>query len=114
MSEPNKVEETSALHRWIVIALAVVILGASMYGFGDKFVQFIKVARGERDGMFALTPIINYLMASFGFLCLLGWAAANGMFHDIELPKYTMLENDERLEAAAQYGHRLPHEDAAK
>jgi hypothetical protein len=114
MNVPVKTEETSALHRSVVIALAVVILGASMYGFGDKFVQFIKVARGEQDGMFALTPIINYLMASFGFLCLLGWAAANGMFHDIELPKRTMLENDEQLEAGAQYGRRLSQEDATR
>jgi len=26
------------------------------------------------------------------------WAAANGMFHDIERPKYTMLDNERRLD----------------
>jgi hypothetical protein len=62
-------------------------------------VQFVLVARGEPEGVFALTPIINYLLASFGFLCLLGWAASNGMFTDIELPKRTMLENELRLDA---------------
>jgi hypothetical protein len=101
----------SSLHRWIVLILAVVILGASMYGFGDKFVQFVKVARGEPDGMFALTPIVNYLLASFGFLCLLGWAAGNGMFHDIERPKRTMLEIEQRLDAATLDEGRPLHEE---
>ena len=42
---------------------------------------------------------MNYLLASFGFLLLFVWAAANGMFHDIEGPKYTMLVNEDRLDA---------------
>jgi hypothetical protein len=33
---------------------------------------------------------------------MLGWATYNGMFHDIERPKITMLENEERLDAAQQ------------
>jgi nitrogen fixation-related uncharacterized protein len=44
------------------------------------------------------------LLASFGFLLLFGWAAANGMFHDIEGPKYTMLVNENLLDAPL---HRL-------
>ena len=91
---------TSRLQNWVVLPLAVVILTFSLFGFADKFVQFVKVARGESDGVFALTPVLNYLLASFGFLFLLGWVAATGMFHDIEGPKRTMLENEQRLDAA--------------
>jgi hypothetical protein len=40
---------------------------------------------------------VNYLLASIGFLCMLIWAAANGMFRDIEQPKYRMLEVEEQL-----------------
>ena len=50
------------------------------------------------EGAFAISPIVNYLLASFGFLLLFGWAALGGMFHDIEQPKYTMLENEARLD----------------
>jgi hypothetical protein len=46
-----------------------------------------------------VTPVINYLLASLGFLLLFGWAAANGMFHDIEQPKRTMLEIEQQLDA---------------
>jgi hypothetical protein len=106
----NPNAETRA-HRGVVLALAVLILAFSMYGFGDKFVQFILVARGDPDGVFALTPIINYLLASFGFLCLLGWAAARGMFRDIEQPKRTMLENEARLDAAESQTHRLNQQE---
>lgn len=102
MPAQTKTYPTSRTHRWIVGVLAVIILTFSFYGFGDKFVQFVLVARGEPEGVFALTPIINYLLASFGFLCLLGWGAANGMFTDIELPKRTMLENEQQLDAAEQ------------
>jgi len=94
----SKVDDRSPAHRWTVMVLGIVILAFSLLGFGDKFVQFVQVARGEPDGVFALTPIINYLLASFGFLCLIGWAATNGMFHDIERPKLTMLENEQQLD----------------
>ncbi|REK10311.1 MAG: cbb3-type cytochrome oxidase assembly protein CcoS [Planctomycetota bacterium] len=45
--------------------------------------------------------MLNYLLASLGFLFLFGWAVMSGMFHDIERPKYTMLENEARLDHSA-------------
>jgi hypothetical protein len=107
----NTRNRPSRAHRWTVTVLAIIILTFSMYGFGDKFVQFVLVARGEPDGVFALTPIINYLLASFGFLCLIGWAAANGMFHDIERPKYVMLENEQRLDSPHQLDGGTTHRE---
>jgi hypothetical protein len=83
----------------VTMLLAAAILLPSLWGFGTKFYEFVLLARGDVDGVFAVTPVINYLLASLGFLCLLGWAAANGMFHDIEQPKRTMLETEERLDA---------------
>lgn len=91
--------------RWqlyVTIGSAVLILIPSMYGFGAKFVELIAVYRGDPEGAFAVTPIVNYLLASCGFLLLLGWAAANGMFRNIEAPKQQMLENEARLEAASR------------
>ena len=78
--------------------LAVMILIPSLWGFGSKFVEFVQLYRGQADGAFAVMPILNYLLASFGFLLLLFWAMLNGMFRDIERPKHTLLENEKRLD----------------
>lgn len=82
----------------ITLILAILILIPSLWGFGSKFVEFLATYRGEVDGAFAITPIVNYLLAGMGFLLLFAWGVLNGMFHNIEKPKYTMLENEERLD----------------
>jgi hypothetical protein len=99
--------------RWsrrATLLLAVLILIPSLWGFGSKFREFLLLVRGEADGTFALTPVVNYLLASLGFLCLFGWAALHGMFHDIERPKRAMLETEARLDAesARQRSERNP------
>jgi hypothetical protein len=78
----------------LTLLFAVIILTPSLIGFGMKFFEFIHTFRGQSDGAFAITPMVNYLLASLGFLCLLVWSTINGMFHDIERPKQTMLEQD--------------------
>jgi hypothetical protein len=80
------------------IVFAVVILIPSFLGFANKFREFIQIYRGEVDGVFAITPIVNYLLASLGFFFLLCWAICQGMFRDIEQPKYTMLDNERKLD----------------
>jgi len=89
----------SRLRYGVVILMAVLILVPSMFGFGAKFLEFIRLVRGDADGIFAITPVVNYLLASLGFFCLFIWAALGGMFHDIERPKRTMLQNEDRLNA---------------
>lgn len=83
----------------VTLALAVLILVPSMLGFAAKFVEFARTFRGAPEGVFAITPIVNYLLASLGFLCLLIWATLGGMFHDIEQPKHAMLETERKLDA---------------
>jgi hypothetical protein len=80
--------------------LALLILIPSMLGFADKFYQLVILCRGEADGAFAITPVVNYLLASLGFFFLLCWAAMNGMFKDIEEPKQQMLETEALLDAS--------------
>ncbi|REJ64840.1 MAG: cbb3-type cytochrome oxidase assembly protein CcoS [Planctomycetota bacterium] len=87
--------------RWrstITLLLAVLILVPSCAGFVQKLFKFFVVTQGETASAFAVAPLVNYLLASFGFLLLLFWAATNGMFHDIEEPKHTMLENERLLD----------------
>ncbi len=83
----------------ITILFAVPILLISMLGFGTKLIEFVHTFRGEQDGVFAITPIVNYALATLGFLCMLVWATMNGMFHDIERPKVAMLENEKVLDS---------------
>jgi hypothetical protein len=82
------------------IVFALVILIPSFLGFANKFREFILIFRGDVDGVFAITPIVNYLLASLGFFFLFCWAIGHGMFRDIERPKYNMLENERKLDLA--------------
>lgn len=93
----------------VVSIMAVVILGFCFFGFGSKFVEFVRLVWTDEvarsDGVFAVAPLANYLLASAGFLCLLGWAACQGMFHDIEQPKQTMLDIESELDSRADDTH---------
>lgn len=88
--------------RWITFALAVVILIPSLYGFAGKFIEFYHVFRGQADGGFAIAPMANYLLASAGFLCLFVWSTTNGMWGDMEQPKYELLRHEAQLDQADQ------------
>lgn len=83
--------------------MSVVILGFCFFGFGSKFIELVRLVTSDnsaaQEGIFAVAPLVNYLLASAGFLCLLGWATIHGMFRDIERPKDTMLEVNARLDA---------------
>jgi hypothetical protein len=87
------------------LIFAAVVLLPSLWGFSGKFAEFIAIFRGDIDGIFAISPIVNYLLASLGFFCLFGWAAFQGMFSDMEKPKVTFLETEamlDRLESDRQ------------
>jgi len=94
----NQPSRTSRAQVLTTIGFALLILVPSMLGFANKFREFILLYRGDVDGVFAITPIVNYLLASLGFFCLFFWAIYQGMFRDIEAPKYTMLENERKLD----------------
>lgn len=97
--------QRSRLRQCVVLLMAGLILVPSLFGFGTKFLEFIRLVRGDVDGVFAITPVVNYLLASLGFLCLFIWAALGGMFHDVERPKRTMLQNEDRLNARSLEAH---------
>ncbi len=96
MSLPDRSSRRQFL---ITCILAVVILVPSLWGFGSKFIEFIRLFRSSSDGVFAISPIMNYLLAGMGFFCLLCWGIVHGMFTDVEQPKYSMLQNEQQLDA---------------
>lgn len=83
----------------LTIVFGVVILLPCLIGFFIKFSELVALTKNPEDGGFSITPVINYLLASIGFFFLLLWAALNGMFSDLERPKYLMLENERELDA---------------
>ncbi len=97
---------TSNRKNWVTLIFAVIILVPSMIGFGMKFYEFVSTFRSESGGVFAITPMVNYLLASLGFLCMLIWAIVNGTFRDLEGPKQTMLDHEMELDRqSARRGH---------
>ena len=88
----------SKARSWVTLVLVIAILIPSLYGFGSKFIEFVMTFREARDGAFAVTPIVNYLLASIGFFLLLLWATMNGMFRDIEAPKHDLLKREQELD----------------
>ncbi len=94
----NQPGRTSRAQVLTTVGFALLILIPSMLGFANKMREFVLLARGDVDGVFAITPLVNYLLASLGFFCLFFWAIYQGMFRDIEAPKFTMLENERKLD----------------
>lgn len=68
-------------------------------GFSNKFLDLILIIQGDEEGAFAATPIVNYLFATAGFLCLMIWTACQGAFHNLDEPSHVMFENEQRLDA---------------
>jgi len=81
-----------------VVIMTVIIVLPAAYGFAERMLEFIRTYASTDGGGFAIVPILNYTLVSAGFIFLLVWAVAHGMFRDIEKPKYTMLEQEDRLD----------------
>lgn len=84
--------------RLVTPVLAAIILVPAGMGFTNKFLEFLAIYSGEVDGAFAISPIVNYMLAGLGFFFLFLWALFNGMFNDIEGPKFDLLETEAKLD----------------
>lgn len=98
---PSPRKPPSLLTRALGVLLVAAILVPSSLGFGNKLREFIALYRGDADGAFALSPVMNYLLAATGFFFLFCWAISQGMFRDLEQPKLDLLATEDRLEAEA-------------
>ena len=83
---------------WLTWFFAALVLIPTILGFANKFLDLILVVQGDEDGAFAVTPIVNYLFATAGFLCLLVWTAMQGAFQDLDAPSQAMFDNEQRLD----------------
>lgn len=99
----NGLWENPTFRRVIHLLAVLGVIAPCAYGFIGKFIELVRVYRGEVDGAFAIAPIVNYLLASSGFIFLFGWAAMNGMFRNIESQKVDMLINEFRLDSTGLF-----------
>lgn len=99
--------------RFVVLSMTVVIIVVGAYGFGSKFEEFVRAFLAKDTapgGEFVFIPVLNYFIASLGFVCLFIWAARNGMFKDIEKPKYTMLDQERQIDESEGIRWESSHE----
>lgn len=81
-----------------MFSLAIMFLAGG--GFIFKLVEFARSIDMKNDMVFAIMPIVTYLIVASGFMCLFIWAFVTGKFADLEAAKYAMLEQEERYERA--------------
>lgn len=89
---------------WLTWIFSTLVLVPTILGFANKFLDLLLVAQGDEEGAFAATPIVNYLLATAGFLCLFLWTAGQGAFKDLDAPSHAMFENELRFDQQAQSG----------
>jgi hypothetical protein len=98
--------QPSAMANYIRVGMSIFFIVGIMVlvvpAFGLKLYELKHVFDDDASGLFAATPLINYGFACLGFLCMLVWATMNGMFHDIEKPKETMLDHERMLDEIQQ------------
>jgi hypothetical protein len=103
----TKIEPPYRTH-WLTWFFAALVLIPTILGFANKFLDLVLVVQGDEEGAFAITPIMNYLFATAGFLCLLLWTASRGAFQDLDRPSRTMFENEQRLDAMGDFSRTSP------
>ena len=85
---------------WLTWFFSALVLIPTILGFANKFLDLVLAVHGDEVGAFAITPIVYYLFATAGFLCLLTWTALQGAFQNLDAPSHTMFENEQRLDGA--------------
>lgn len=80
------------------VMLTVFIIAALLSGAGFlyKAYEFLQDLLNENGLGFAGSHLMSYVLVAGGFICLLVAAFLRGHFHDIEEPKYKLLEDEER------------------
>jgi len=101
MTQFQRVESrTMKITLWV---MAIIILVPACFGFGTKLWEFIRTLNSDQEAGYTIIPISNYFLVAGGMACLFGWAIYNGMFRDIEAPKYDMLEHERELDENSEF-----------
>jgi len=88
----------------IVFALAVGVMVVAGGAFVAKMFEFAMTMAGDEVVGFGAVAVTTYLMGMLPLLLLMLWAVTTGRFHDIEGPKFRMLELDREIERGGELG----------
>ena len=81
----------------VLCFVAAIFLIPALLGFIKSFIKFAGTLATD-DGGFVIAVMLSHLCMAAGFACLLAWAVAQGMFKDIEKPKFSMLKCEAELD----------------
>jgi|WetSurSiteA1Bulk_404760.scaffolds.fasta_scaffold117653_2 hypothetical protein len=91
-------EAPRSKRHWVWVGVVALGMLTAASGFVFKLAEFIKVVQtGDAEG-FAVVPVATYFCVTAGFVCLFIWNYLRGGFHDVERPKYDMLERHEEID----------------
>ncbi len=123
---PQPLSRATRRFLWIFSIFMVLTAGSA---FLIKLVEFLyqfsgaaahegqsASAAGVQPGfIFAIAPLLTYLIVAAGFACLFLWAYFSGQFRNVEGPKYRMLqmqhEIDQAETQAAHHRARPPNQE---
>lgn len=105
---PQPLSRGSRRFLWIFSIAMVVTAGSA---FVMKLIEFLyefshsaNVVDAGADSrprlIFAISPLMTYLIVATGFACLFLWAYFSGQFKDVEAVKHRMLELNDQISAA--------------
>ena len=80
-------------HRsWLIFFGFIIAMAAVAFGF--KFYEFFVDLASQEGFRFAGAHLATYLLVAGGFFLLLIYAFLHGHFHDIEQPKFDILDKE--------------------
>jgi uncharacterized membrane protein YhaH (DUF805 family) len=86
----------------VVLGMAVAVLVGAGVGFVYKMSEFVMtIVKDDVEG-FGAVAVIVYLVGIVPIIFLTLWAVLTGRFHDIERPKFRMLELDREIERGGE------------
>lgn len=105
---PKPISRGTRMFLWLFSILMVITAGtAFLFKLIEFIYQFISAdntvagGQGVRHGfIFAISPLMTYLIVAAGFACLFVWALLGGQFKDVEAPKYRMLDLQDQIDRA--------------
>jgi nitrogen fixation-related uncharacterized protein len=94
------------VRRVAVLVFAVAVLAIAGLGFAYKMTEFAMTIVNDDIAGFGAAAVSVYLIGMIPIVFLTLWAVLTGKFHDIERPKFRLLELDREIERGGELGGR--------
>ena len=94
----------------VVLGFAVAVLVIAGLGFAYKMTEFAAtIVKDDVEG-FGAVAVGMYLIGMLPIVFLTLWAVLTGRFHDVERPKFRLLELDREIERGGELGTKDRHD----